>query len=57
LRRDRANRRIVDPQQKPLAGSVVPLAHADQQSPAKWVKWMRHPHKLRRTRGRVCILG
>jgi hypothetical protein len=57
LRRDRANRRIVDPQQKPLAGSVVPLAHADQLSPAKWVKWMRHPHKLRRTRGRVCILG
>jgi hypothetical protein len=57
LRRDRANRRIVDPQQKPPAGSVVPLAHADQLSPAKWVKWMRHPHKLCRTRGRVCIPG
>ena len=57
LRRDRANRRIIDPQQKPLAGSVVPLAHWDEPSPAKWVKWMRHPHKLRRTRGRVCIPG
>jgi hypothetical protein len=57
LRWSRANRLIVDAQQKPLAGSVEPLAHADELPPTQWVKRMGHTHKARRTRGRICIPG
>jgi|HubBroStandDraft_6_1064221.scaffolds.fasta_scaffold204426_3 hypothetical protein len=57
LRRNRANRLIGDAQQKPLAGSVEPLAHTNELSPTQWVKRMGHTHKTRRTRGRICIPG
>ena len=57
LWRNRANRRIVDAQQKPLAGSVEPLAHTGELSPTQWVKRMSHTHKTCQTRGRICIPG
>jgi hypothetical protein len=48
LWRNRANRRIIDAQQKPLAGSVEPLAHTGELSPTQWVKRKRPAFRVLR---------
>ncbi len=57
LRRNRANGPVIDPQQQPLAGAVIPLADADERLAAVGVERMRYPHKLRRSAGKTCILS
>ena len=57
LRRNRANAVPVDPQQEPLAGSVVPLPHADELLSGEWVERMRYTHKARGSDRRTCILS
>ena len=46
---------VVDPQQDPRAGSVAPLADADELTSVERVERMRHPHKVRRSEGNACI--
>jgi len=55
LRRNGANRLVIDAQQKSLAGSVGSLTDADELSPTERMKWVCYPHKLRQSRRRVCI--
>jgi hypothetical protein len=56
LPRHRAHAFFVGAQQKPRAIAIVPLAYADELSPAERVKRVRHPHKTRRCTGRACNL-
>lgn len=56
LRRNRANSRIVDPQQKTSSRKVVPLAHASELLAAEWMKRVRDTHKTRTYDRSVCIL-
>ena len=55
LRRNGANRLVIDAQQKSLAGSVGSLTDADELSPTERMKWVCYPHKLRQSRRRGCI--
>jgi hypothetical protein len=55
LRRNGANRPVVNAQQQPLAGSVIPLPNANELLAAKRVERMRYPHKLRAIRGKARI--
>ena len=55
LRRNGANRLVIDAQQESLAGSVGSLTDADELSPTERMKWVCYPHKLRQSRRRVCI--
>ena len=48
LRRNRANGRIVDPQQETSTVTVVPLAHASELFAAQGVERVRDAHKGRR---------
>lgn len=48
LRRNRANGRIVDAQQKTSAVTVVPLAHASELLAAEWMERVPDAHKTRR---------
>ncbi len=45
LWRDRANRYIIDTDQKALSIAVVPLAYARELPAAEWMERMRYPHK------------
>jgi hypothetical protein len=56
LRRHRANRGIIDPQQESLAIAVVPFADADQLLPTQRVERMRDADKLRLSAGRVSMV-
>jgi len=56
LRRNRADRRIIDLQQKSFSIAVVPLAHASELFAAQWVERMGDTHKTRRCEGSTCIL-
>ena len=47
LRRNRANGRIVDPQQETSTVPVIPLAHASELLTAEWVERVRDAHKTR----------
>ena len=52
---DRANRHIIDTDQKALSIAVVPLAYARELPAAQRMKRMRYSHKTRRC-GRInCI--
>jgi hypothetical protein len=53
----RADGLFVDPQQEPHAGSVAPLAHAQELSPPQWMERVRYAHKTRRSDRRVCNLS
>jgi len=55
LRGNRANRSVVDAQQKPLAGPVIPFADAGKQTASEWVERMGYADKLHRSSGKVCI--
>ena len=55
LDRHRADGRVVDAQQEPLAVAVVALAYTDKLPSAAWMERMHNPHKLRRFRRNVCI--
>lgn len=56
LPRHRAHAFTVDAQQEPRAVPVVPLADADELSPAERVKRVRHAYKTCRRVGRACNL-
>ena len=53
----RADGLFVDPQQEPHAGSVAPLAHAQELLPPQWMERVRYAHKTRRSDRRVCNLS
>ena len=55
LRRNRANRVVVDAQQEPLAGPVIAFADADKLPVGEWMEGVRHADKLRRSDGMVCF--
>lgn len=57
LPRYRADGLFVDPQQEPHAGSVAPLAHAQELLPPEWMERVRYAHKTRRSDRRVCNLS
>ena len=57
LRRNRANRAVIDTQQKPLARPVMAFADADELPAGEWMKGVSHADKLRRGDGKVCFLG
>ena len=46
LRRNGANRSVIDAQQEALAATVMTLADADELSTAEWVKGMRYAKAL-----------
>ena len=56
LRRNRANRAVVDAQQEPLARPVMAFADADELPPGERMKGVNHADKLRRSDGNVCFL-
>lgn len=56
LRRNRANRAVVNTQQEPLARTVFAFADEDELATGEWMKGVCHPDKLRRSDGSVCIL-
>lgn len=56
LRRNRADSRIIDLQQKTFSIAVVPLAHANELSAAERVERMRDAHKTRGYDRSICIL-
>jgi hypothetical protein len=56
LRRNRANRSVIDAQQEPLAGPVIALADADKLPTGERMEGMGYADKLRRSGGKVCIL-
>jgi hypothetical protein len=57
LWRNRADRRIIDLQQKTPSRPVVPLAHAGELLAAEWMKRMRDAHKTRRGGRNTCTLN
>jgi hypothetical protein len=56
LRGNRANRRLIDPQQESFAIRGTPLADANELLSTQGVKRMRDAHKGRRCVGQVCNL-
>lgn len=56
LRRNRANRAVIDAQQEPLAGPVIALADADELPTGERMEGVRDADKLRRSDCKVCIL-
>lgn len=56
LRRNGANGRIVDAQQKTSSVTVVPLAHASELLATEWMERVRDAHKTRRCDRSTCIL-
>jgi hypothetical protein len=57
LRRNRANRAVIDAQQKPLAGPVIAFADADKLPASERMEGMGYADKLRRNDGKICIPG
>jgi hypothetical protein len=57
LRRNRANRAVVDAQQKALAGPVIAFADTDELPPGERMEGMGYTHKLRRSDSQACILS
>jgi hypothetical protein len=55
LWRNRADRRIIDVQQKTSSVTVVPLAHASELLAAERVEWMGDAHTTRRYDCSTCI--
>ena len=55
LRRNRANRAVVDAQQEPFAGPVIAFADADELLAGERMEGVSHPDKLRRSGRKVCI--
>jgi hypothetical protein len=55
LRRNRANRPVIDAQQESLAGPVFPFTHAGERPAAERMEGMGYADKLRRSDGNVCI--
>jgi hypothetical protein len=55
-RRNGANGRIVDAQQKTPSVTVVPLAHASELLATEWMERVRDAHKTRRCDRSTCIL-
>jgi hypothetical protein len=55
LRRNRANRVVVDAQQQPLAIPVIALAHANELAVGERMEWVNYPHKLRRRDGKARV--
>jgi hypothetical protein len=55
LRRNRANRAVVDAQQKSLAGPVIALTDADELAAAERMEGMGYADKLHRSGRNVCI--
>ena len=56
LRRNRANRAVVNTQQEPLPFPVIAFAKEDELLPGERMKGMGHADKLRRGDGNVCLL-
>ncbi len=56
LRRNRANRAVIDAQQEPLAGSVIAFADADKLPTGERMERVGYADKLRRSGGNACIL-
>jgi len=56
LRRNRANRAVIDTQQEPLAGPVIAIADADELPTGIRMEGVGYAHKLCRSDGNVCIL-
>ena len=52
LRRNRANRAVIDAQQQPLAEPIIAFADAHELPPGDRMKRMGHADKLRRSRGK-----
>ena len=56
LRRNRANRAVVDAQQESFARPVMAFADADELPAGERMKGVSHADKLRRSDGNVCFL-
>ncbi len=56
LWRNRADRRLVDPQEEPLAVPVVSHSHAEQPVFAERVEWVGHADKVYRSTANSCIV-
>jgi hypothetical protein len=52
LRRNRANRTVIDAQQQPLAEPIIAFADANKLPSGDRMKRMGHADKLRRSRGK-----
>ncbi len=55
LRRNRADRAVIDAQQEPLAGPVMAFAHAGELTVRERMEGVGHADKLRRSDGMVCF--
>ena len=55
LRRNGANRAVIDAQQEPLAGPVMAFADADELPVGERMEGVGHADKLRRSDGKVCF--
>jgi len=55
LRRNGANRVVVDAQQEPLAIPVIAFANADELSVGERMERVNYAHKLRRSDGKVRV--
>jgi hypothetical protein len=54
LRRNRADRDIIDPEQETSSVTVVALAHTGELLAAERMEWMRDPHKTRGCDRNIC---
>jgi hypothetical protein len=57
LRRNRANRAVIDAQQEPLARPVIAFADTDKLPTGERMERVGYADKLRRSGGKVCIPG
>ena len=57
LRRNRANRAVIDAQQEPLARPVIAFADTYKLPTGERMERVGYPDKLRRSGGKVCIPG
>jgi hypothetical protein len=57
LRRNRADRDIIDPEQEPPSVPVESLAHANDLPTAERMERVRDPHKTHRCDRSTCTLG
>jgi hypothetical protein len=57
LRRNRADRHIIDPKQETSSVTVVSLANASDLPAAERMEWMRDAHKTHRWDRSTCTLG
>ena len=55
LRRNRADRAVIDAQEEPLAGPVMAFTHADELPAGERMEGVGHADKLRRSAGKVCF--